>query len=197
MNRQLSRKLVALWTSNNPDALSLLGRILPAGLMSLLESKEQVPPESADSEELLGEGVPNRDNLKMASGRDGGQKHQQTPREWQVAVERQLKTAHKMMARHVETALQHWRSRDHASRRQEKPKERPVVLRRRRQRVKAEGNWDLLFHQFWKEHSLPNLIWNARTREELRETLEAELRTCTQDRELSGEPSWKNSPKIA
>jgi DnaJ family protein C protein 13 len=91
-----------------------------------------------------------------------------------------------MVAKHVEGALQHWRSKNHASRRQDKPKERPVVLRRRRQRVKAEGNWDMLFYQFWKEHALPNLIWNAKTREELREALESELRTCAQDRELSG-----------
>lgn len=97
-----------------------------------------------------------------------------------------MKTAQKVLAKHVDGALQHWRSRDHASRRQEKPKERPVVLRRRRQRVKAEGNWDLLYYQFWRDHALPNLIWNARTREELREALESQLRTCAQDRELSG-----------
>lgn len=91
-----------------------------------------------------------------------------------------------MLAKHVEGALQHWRSKDHTQRRQDRPKERPVVLRRRRQRVKAEGNWDFLYYQFWKEHSLPNLIWNSKTREELREALENQLRTCIQDRELSG-----------
>ena len=62
LNRQLSRKLVALWTSNNPEALTLFQRILPAGLLSFLESTESVP-ETADEE--LGEGVPNRDNLKV------------------------------------------------------------------------------------------------------------------------------------
>ena len=64
LNRQLSRKLVALWTSNNPDALSLFQRILPAGLLGFLDSSEKVP-ETADEE--LGEGVPNRDNLKVTS----------------------------------------------------------------------------------------------------------------------------------
>jgi DnaJ family protein C protein 13 len=54
--------LVALWTSNNPEALKLFQRILPAGLLSFLESTESVP-ETADEE--LGEGVPNRDNLKV------------------------------------------------------------------------------------------------------------------------------------
>lgn len=62
LNRQLSRKLVALWTSNNPEALTLFQRILPAGLLSFLESTESVP-ETVDEE--IGEGVPNRDNLKV------------------------------------------------------------------------------------------------------------------------------------
>lgn len=61
LNRQLSRKLVALWTSNNEEALTLFQRILPAGLLSFLESSESVP-ENVDEE--VGEGVPNRDNLK-------------------------------------------------------------------------------------------------------------------------------------
>jgi hypothetical protein len=42
--------------------LKLFQRILPAGLLSFLESTESVP-ETADEE--LGEGVPNRDNLKV------------------------------------------------------------------------------------------------------------------------------------
>lgn len=45
---------------------------------------------------------------------------------------------------------------------------------------------DLNVLQFWKEHALADLIWNAKTREELRECLDAELRLCVQDRELSG-----------
>ncbi len=63
MNRQLSRKLVALWTSSNAEALGLLRRILPAGLLGFLESTDAVPAD-ADADGL-GEGVPNRDNLKV------------------------------------------------------------------------------------------------------------------------------------
>ena len=62
MNRQLSRKLVALWTSSHPEALSLLQRVLPAGLLGFLDSSETVP---ANADDELGEGVPNRDNLKV------------------------------------------------------------------------------------------------------------------------------------
>lgn len=103
-----------------------------------------------------------------------------------VALDRQLRAAHKVLAKHVEGALEHWRSKDRAERRPERPRERPVVLRRRRQRLKPEGNWDLLYHEFWRDHALPDLIWNAETREELREALESQLRTFSQDRELSG-----------
>ena len=53
---------MALWTSNNPEALKLFQRILPAGLLSFLESNECVPETSYED---LGEGVPNRDNLKV------------------------------------------------------------------------------------------------------------------------------------
>ena len=168
---------MALWTSNNREARELLARILPAGLLRFLDSKDAVP-ESADEE--LGEGVPNRDNLKVftlllkssivlpscliqiaqIANDERGKKSglQQTVQ----TVERQLKTAHKKLSKHVEVALQHWRSSEHAASRRaggaggggsgggvgsERPRERPVVLRRRRQRVRAEGNWDLLFYQ--------------------------------------------------
>lgn len=85
-------------------------------------------------------------------------------------VERQLKTAHKKLSKHVEVALQHWRSSEHAASRRgggtsgvgnERPKERPVVLRRRRQRVRAEGNWDLLFYQVIFS-SLSHLIYSSK-----------------------------------
>lgn len=62
LNRQLSRKLVALWTSNNVEALELFQRILPAGLLGFLDSNDKIPD---TAEEELGEGVPNRDNLKV------------------------------------------------------------------------------------------------------------------------------------
>ena len=42
--------------------MALFQRILPAGLLHFLESNESVP-ETGDEE--LGEGVPNRDNLKV------------------------------------------------------------------------------------------------------------------------------------
>ena len=61
LNRQLSRKLVALWTTNNKQAEQVLQRILPAGLLGFLESDLKVP----ENDDAIGEGVPHRDNIKV------------------------------------------------------------------------------------------------------------------------------------
>jgi hypothetical protein len=45
-------------------------------------------------------------------------------------------------------------------RREEKLKERPIVLRKRRERIKSEANWNLFYYRFTQDHALPNLIWN-------------------------------------
>ena len=45
-------------------------------------------------------------------------------------------------------------------RREDKLKERPIVLRKRRERIKSEANWSLFYYKFTQDHALPNLIWN-------------------------------------
>ena len=37
---------------------------------------------------------------------------------------------------------------------------KPVVLRKRRERIKSEANWSLFYYYFNKDHAKPNLIWN-------------------------------------
>jgi DnaJ homolog subfamily C member 13 len=72
---------------------------------------------------------------------------------------------------------------------QQKLQNRPVVLRNRRQRKKKADvvfNLPLFFFNFHKNHNLPNLIWNHKTREELRAALENELRQFQADKDLSG-----------
>lgn len=68
-------------------------------------------------------------------------------------------------------------------------KNRPIVLRNRRQKKKQSEklcNLPLFFYQFQKDQNMPNLIWNHKTREELRSSLENELRQFSSDKELSG-----------
>ena len=42
------------------------------------------------------------------------------------------------------------------------PEVKPVVLRKRRQRIKSEANWSLFYYQFNCDHAKPNLIWNRK-----------------------------------
>lgn len=78
-----------------------------------------------------------------------------------VAVERHFKNMEKRVEHYTNLALQHWGARVGITiERKEKIKERPIVLRRRRERVKAEANWSLFYWKFNQDHALPNLIWN-------------------------------------
>nr|CAD7426370.1 unnamed protein product [Timema monikensis] len=172
-HRQLSRHLVGLWVTGHPTTMGLLKRIMPSGLLSYLDSEEAVPSSDLEQERLN-----TRDNLKMAQ--DHASKNRKGP-QW-VAIERQLRVVEK----HVEHALQHWGSRMGLERRDDKVRERPVVLRKRRERIKSEANWPLFYYKFNKDHTLANLIWNHKTREELREGLENEIRAFNSDRDLSG-----------
>ncbi|XP_076459341.1 dnaJ homolog subfamily C member 13-like isoform X2 [Babylonia areolata] len=159
-NRQLSRHLVGLWVTGHPTAMGLLRRILPSGLLAYLDSPDQVPVNETDRLHV-------RDNLKLA------QDHlKKNKRNVQL----------QMIERKIDDALQHWRSRMGLMKKQQNDK--PVVLRKRRQRIKSEANWPLFYYQFSRDHAKPNLLWNYKTREELREALENEMRGFHVDKEL-------------
>lgn len=51
-----------------------------------------------------------------------------------------------------------------------------------------------LISRFHQDHARSNLIWNYKTREELRDTLEAEMRAFNVDRELGSSTviSWNH-----
>uniref|UniRef100_A0AAR5P1B7 J domain-containing protein n=2 Tax=Dendroctonus ponderosae TaxID=77166 RepID=A0AAR5P1B7_DENPD len=185
-HRQLSRHLTGLWVTGNPIAMGLLKRIMPIGLISFLDSPEQVPKE-AKEQELLN----HRDNLKIAQ--DHAMKTRRNPN-W-ITVERQLKNVEKHVEYYTNLALQHWGAKVGISlKREEKIKERPIVLRKRRERVKAESNWALFYWSFSQDHALPNLIWNHKTREELRSALDSEIRQFSNDKDLAGNAlvSWNH-----
>lgn len=91
----------------------------------------------------------------------------------------------------VEGVLLHWKTRLQSKKAAE---QRPVTLRRRRQRVKAEDNWPMFYYQFEEDHNRASLIWNFKTREELRDALETEIRNFMVDRDLIGQQaiSWNH-----
>lgn len=121
-------------------------------MIAFLDSKEFVPKEAVEQEMLN-----YRDNLKLAQ--DHANKNKRNPN-W-VVLEKQLKMMEKRVEHYTNLALQHWGARIGITlKREEKIKERPIVLRRRREKKKAESNWPLFYWNFTQDHTLPNLIWN-------------------------------------
>ncbi|XP_076044368.1 receptor mediated endocytosis 8 isoform X2 [Oratosquilla oratoria] len=204
-HRQLSRHLVSLWSSSNPTAMDLMGRIIPPGLLAYLESEEPVPVDDIDR-------LNHRDNLKMAEEGEkkknkvletldrgykttmkGVERFVEKHMDKIETVEKHLQTGAKHMEKyyeqylekHVDFALQHWRSRKSNEKSpEEKFRERPLVLRKRRERLKSSLNWPLFYYKFERDHALSNLIWNYKTREELRIALESEIRFFTENRDV-------------
>ncbi|KAK0045772.1 dnaJ subfamily C member 13-like isoform X1 [Biomphalaria pfeifferi] len=160
-NRQLSRHLVGLWITGHPTAMGLLKRILPTGLMLYLDSSDDVPVTETDRLHI-------RDNVKLAQDHFNKNKRNQ-----QLLI----------LEKKIDNLLQHWRARIGLDNKQQQ-NEKPIVLRKRRQRIKSEANWSLFYYQFNQDHAKPNLIWNYKTREELRESLENEIRAFNVDKEL-------------
>lgn len=144
----------------------------PIGLLNYLNSEQKVPDSFLEVERLN-----NRDNLKIAV--DHASKNMKSPN-W-IKFERHVR----VLENQVENVFQHWGARVGIERR-EKIKERPIVLRKRRERVKSEANWRLFYYKFNQDHAMPNLIWNHTTREELRTALENEIRAFTTAKDLSG-----------
>ena len=56
--------------------------------------------------------------------------------------------------------LVHWGTGFGVPRKEDKPKDRPVVLRKRRERIKSVANWAFFYYKFHQDLELPNLIWN-------------------------------------
>lgn len=181
-NRQLSRHLVGLWTAENLTAMNLLKRLLPVGLLAYLESADPVPEKDIDRMHI-------RDNVKIATDQ---YKFSKVP-EWQRLAGKAAKEVEKFAKEKVDLVLMHWRDRMGIAQK-ENLSQKPVILRKRRQRIKIESNWDLFYYRFQQDHAKSNLIWNFKTREELRDALESEMRAFNIDRELGSATviSWNH-----
>lgn len=132
-----------------------------------LDSEDEVPKEGSEEDKLNF-----RDNLKLA------------------IQHADKSTKRNVLEKHLE-GIKHWglNLMDRQEKMSQAMKTRPVVLRNRRQKQKTTEsamNLPLFFYQFQCNHELPNLIWNHKTREELRVALENELRLFTNDKELAG-----------
>ncbi len=105
--RQLSRSLVALWSTSNPTAFALLQRILPSGLTQNLNSSEQAPKDR----DLLNL----RDNLTLAI--EHNNEINQTAKQQIInrgrKIQKQILNAQsvKMIEKQLGNVLQHWKQR--------------------------------------------------------------------------------------
>ncbi|CAF4175614.1 unnamed protein product, partial [Rotaria sp. Silwood2] len=192
--KYLSQQLLGLWSTGHPTTYGLLKRIFPLGLIAYLDSSEE-PDKDFDESALLG-----RDTLRLAT-----EQHAQTNKS-NVLSTSIINTANKIrnatqvkiLEQHVQHAFQHWSLKfkqnnkflsssdspnitvtNHLNDRQQ-----PVVLRKPRQRIRTEKNWRLFYQKFAMDHARPTLIWNNKTRDELRETIENEIRNFNIDKDL-------------
>lgn len=221
-NRQLSRHLVGLWTTSTAPTMELLRRILPLGLLQYLESEESVPRDDVDrlnvrdNLKLAMEAEQREQNAVLLAAGKGIKTARVAALKTAEAVTEKTyvytEQAKKIAEKHMELALTHWRQRMGSDwqpslnwvRSDSSPssgpawlsknQEKPIVLRKRREHVKSTANWALFYYHFAKDHSKSNLIWNYKTREELREALESEIATFKQARELAGKAmiSWNH-----
>lgn len=131
-----------------------------------LESPDEVPVTDVEEDKLNF-----RDNLNLA-------------------MQHSNKARQNVIEKHLE-GIKHWGLNliDRQEKVNQSLQNRPIVLRNRRQRKKLNDrivNLPYFFYQFTRDHSIPNLIWNHKTREELRVCLDNELRQFSSDKELSG-----------
>ena len=186
--KYLSQQLLALWATGHPTTYGLLKRIFPIGLIAYLDSDEE-PAKDFDEAALLG-----RDTLRLAT-----EQHAQTSKSNTISTsiintanKIRNQTQVKVLEQHVQNAFQHWSLKlkqnnkyfaDHSSN-SNNEKQQPIVLRKPRQRIRAEKNWKLFYQKFVFDHARPTLIWNNKTRDELKETIENELRNFNIDKDL-------------
>ncbi|CAB3410631.1 unnamed protein product [Caenorhabditis bovis] len=183
-NRQLSGHLISLWIADNKPANDLLTRCLPRGLLNYLDSDEKVPVQEKD---LL---IP-RNNLTAATNESKQNAMKEKIEQLRVTAEAGL-----------ERFIQHW-DLDHKLNflprmvdEKQQQRQQPVVLRKRRNRVKPTVNWKLFAYQFARDHSQADLIWNEKTREEFRHAMDTETRALASEKEqaATGVPiAWNHT----
>lgn len=179
----LSRHLIALWSIENEETKALFRRMFPLGLLNYLDSTEK-PSQSMIS-------LPARDNLKLADQTNAASNNYVSNK---INTLKDIHPSVRVLERQLEQTFLHWRQQIGLPNRDEKANNvRPVVLRKCRQRVKVVDNWDMFYYQFYQDHCKPDLIWNLKTREELKTVIENELRLFMTDRELAAKQtliSW-------
>lgn len=119
-----------------------------------------------------------RNNLQVAANND----HERPF----AALQDQLQSMQYSMEAKLDSFLQHWNLENKLNflQRKEDKSQRPVVLRKRRRLIKSSANWKLFSYQFSQNHAKADLIWNEKTRNEFRHSIENEIRQFKQELEF-------------
>uniref|UniRef100_A0A670YVE1 DnaJ heat shock protein family (Hsp40) member C13 n=1 Tax=Pseudonaja textilis TaxID=8673 RepID=A0A670YVE1_PSETE len=166
----------AMFTISTDQRMRTNRRGFPTGgLLAYLDNNDPVPEKDWDRMHI-------RDNLKIKVKITQLNFHYFLP-EWQRLAGKAAKGVEKFAKEKVDLVLMHWRDKMGIAQK-ENLNQKPVILRKRRQRIKIQANWDLFYYRFLQDHARSNLIWNFKTREELRDSLETEMRAFQIDREL-------------
>ncbi|OAF70112.1 DnaJ subfamily C member 13 [Intoshia linei] len=150
--RQISRYLLSVWYAGSKEALNLFKRILPAGLLQYLTSSERPSFEDIDR-------IGTRQNKGKEMVSKGPKFYEELDKK-------------------VSAYLLHWRERvglPYITKNTRANDPRVAKLRIRKTIKNIKENWEMLFYQFSNDHSKPNLIWNYKTRDEMRRSIEEEL----------------------
>ncbi|VDK28943.1 unnamed protein product [Gongylonema pulchrum] len=173
-NRQLSGYLLSLWIADNDAAVDLLSRCLPRGLLDYLESMAK--PNGTEIDYLQP-----RNNLEIAKSETKQSRIMVNFHDLALYNEEKLLFS--------STNCFFWPDLESLNKINEYrlflQDLGPVVLRKRRQRIKSGVNWKMFCFQFAKDHCKADLIWNETTREEFRRSVEDELRILEQEKELA------------
>uniref|UniRef100_A0A0K0D2Y9 GYF_2 domain-containing protein n=1 Tax=Angiostrongylus cantonensis TaxID=6313 RepID=A0A0K0D2Y9_ANGCA len=143
-NKQLSGHLIGLWLADNRPATDLLNRCLPRGLLDFLDSNATVPVSEAN---LL---IP-RNNLEAA-----------TNEQRQSALQEKFENFRVMAEASLERFIQNWNLEQKLNflprKQDDRQRQRPLTLRKRRQRIRNSVNWRLFAYQFARDHSQADLL---------------------------------------
>ena len=162
--RFLSQYLCSLWLSGpiTCDEKRLLKRMVPSGFLSYLSMPILSKREEKQLDELERDGVQNGKNI---NGETRNQKGDASNSSTSIDLNSQPGSSgtntsrlRSKIAIATEKCMQ-------------------------QQQVKPE-NFRIFFHVITKDHSLPDLIWNQQTRQELRISLESELQSIKRENDL-------------
>ncbi|KAF0992758.1 hypothetical protein HZS_1417, partial [Henneguya salminicola] len=195
-SRQLSRHFMSYWVGGCPIAKLLLYRVMPTGLINYLYSEEKVNKKKLQKAQMSAlDLLTEREELKL-----------------EIENKKVMDEFIRNSLSKAEHLLQHWQLRiyEHLGapiEQEERPK--VVVLAKRKPPPQVKENWDLFYEKFTIVLTLDfiktficrilsgiikseNKIFTSKTREELRDALEAEIRAFNIDKELGTEHriSW-------